>query len=343
MAGKLENHRQRHREDFERATGEPFLHFHCPITDRDEPGDLCLGHVVPESLGESSNATVLQRQDVDSFYGSVVEADMITAIKARPLPTSKIILDPSLSRALRPKISVNGEEWRHYDYKSGQHGPGHTPVVIEDEHGESREIVFTKTPEEIMKIEGQKAKLVIERDYTYTIIAGLLKAAHLTMFHLLGYSYALSTNGLLIGKDVLGRFFNEQRGNKSADAKKRLPDYFHEWRNAVRPILSIGDAEYKGTIDDGNMLAVHSSSGPAFALGVFVRTNDDFHQVLLPLTPIGGPFPETVAADCVATYLKFIESPPPYFHAKRVLFNRELEQFETSSEPPVRFDWPSAE
>lgn len=341
MANSLEKHREWYRRDFERVTGEPFRYFHCPMTDRDEPLDLCMGHVVSSSLGRSSSATVLQGAEVDAFYGSVVEADLSTAVRARELPSSDLFLDARMSRALGTRLRVRGENWHTYEYQKGRHAPGHTPVVLENDRGTRREIVIAKPPEEVAEVEGQTAEFVIDRDYTYTMIAGLLKAAHLTLFRMLGYDYALSAGGLLIGKDVLGRFFDEQRGRKVADIKAALPDYFHEWRNAVRPVRSIRENNYQGTVDDGELLTLHLGSGPVFALGVFVRTNDDFHQVLIPAIPGGGSFPAAVAANAIATYVSFIKAPPSFFHAKRNRYNRDSECWETSTDPPVRFDWPT--
>ncbi len=291
MAGRFAVHLQEHLEDYRRATGgESFEHFLCPVTNRDEPGDLCLGHVVPEGLGKSSNVKVLQRADVDNFYGSVVEADMITAVTARTRTTADLILDPKLSRAFQPKIQVNGQDWEYYDNRGGRHGPNHTPVTMSDDKGQSREIVFKKTPEEIFEIEGELAHVVINRDSTPTMIAGLLKVAHLTMFRLVGYAYALSANGLWVGKDVLGKFFDENRGKPIAEAKVDLQDYFYEWRNAIRPISST-TGDYRGSVDDGKMIAVNGSSGLIYAIGVTVRTNNDLHQVLLPAAPMNKSFP----------------------------------------------------
>ena len=36
--------------DYERVAGKPFDHFFCPLLLKDEPVELCMGHLIPESL-----------------------------------------------------------------------------------------------------------------------------------------------------------------------------------------------------------------------------------------------------------------------------------------------------
>jgi hypothetical protein len=62
------------RADFARVNGKPFEHFYCPILLKDEPGELCDGHIVPEAFGKR---TIPQRKDVDNFYGAAAEADFV--------------------------------------------------------------------------------------------------------------------------------------------------------------------------------------------------------------------------------------------------------------------------
>lgn len=101
-----ERHRRRLRDDYASVAGEPFKHFFCPILWVDEPTELCLGHVVPESSGESSKARVLQRADVDSFYGTVAEDDFVSVVKARQKTRGEILSDPKFFRKLRPRMLV---------------------------------------------------------------------------------------------------------------------------------------------------------------------------------------------------------------------------------------------
>ncbi len=57
------------RRDFARIAGVPFRHFFCPILYRDDPAEICLGHIINASLTGSDRYRVIQRADVDCFYG----------------------------------------------------------------------------------------------------------------------------------------------------------------------------------------------------------------------------------------------------------------------------------
>ena len=66
---------ERLRDDCRRITGRPFVHFLCPITLEDSVGKRGLvdGHILNEAIVGASRATVIQRGDVDSYYGSTRE------------------------------------------------------------------------------------------------------------------------------------------------------------------------------------------------------------------------------------------------------------------------------
>jgi len=66
----------------------------------------------------------------------------------------------------------------------------------------------------------------------------MLKAAHLTMFQMLGYRYALSAGGYFLGRDVLGEFFIKNRGQTKADILANVQSYFREFANMMRPAES---------------------------------------------------------------------------------------------------------
>jgi hypothetical protein len=57
------------------GNGNPFKCFYCPILQTDEETELCMGHIVNKSIPNSCRKCVVQRKDVDGFYGVVVEAE----------------------------------------------------------------------------------------------------------------------------------------------------------------------------------------------------------------------------------------------------------------------------
>jgi hypothetical protein len=97
MADRLNARVDKLREDFQAETGQPFKHFFCPILHVDEPVPLCEGHIINKAFG-TCNAWVPQRQDVDNFFGSMVEADFISAVQDRSKPAFQKWIDPKLNR-----------------------------------------------------------------------------------------------------------------------------------------------------------------------------------------------------------------------------------------------------
>ena len=69
------NRLELHRADYAATTGKIFEHFFCPILFADEPVKLMRGHVVNEAYKGSSKEWVIQRKDVDGFFGGFFEGD----------------------------------------------------------------------------------------------------------------------------------------------------------------------------------------------------------------------------------------------------------------------------
>lgn len=52
-----------------------------------------------------------------------------------------IFFDPKLSRAVGPQFYLNGQQLPFYEWR-GRHAPGHTPAVLKNSDGASREKLF---------------------------------------------------------------------------------------------------------------------------------------------------------------------------------------------------------
>src|SRR5262249_32710497 len=102
------------RADHANVEGHPFENFLCPMLLRDERVPLCLGHIINEALPNSYRGTVVQRQDVDNFYGSHFEAEFTSRFQLMKMDPSDALANPDMSRRIRPRILVNGEKWQHY-------------------------------------------------------------------------------------------------------------------------------------------------------------------------------------------------------------------------------------
>jgi hypothetical protein len=70
----VERHLPHWQKGFTAVNGNPFKCFYCPILQTDEETELCMGHIVNKSIPNSCRKCVVQRKDVDGFYGVVVEA-----------------------------------------------------------------------------------------------------------------------------------------------------------------------------------------------------------------------------------------------------------------------------
>lgn len=123
---KIEYRLQRMRQDFLVHSGAPFKHFFCPMLLRDEDAVLCMAHIVNQAIKDSFRDWVVQRKDVDGFYGRVFEADFTAMVQAQE--SGHAFFDANLRKKLDTQIILNGEECPHYETKSREVPRQHTAV-----------------------------------------------------------------------------------------------------------------------------------------------------------------------------------------------------------------------
>lgn len=297
------------RANFAAVTGKPFEHFYCPILRRDEPALLIRGHIVNEAL-KTSSAWTPQRNDVDSFYGSVIEADLIAIIEDRLRNPFEVWLDPKRSRNHRPKLVCGGETWDHYfSPKVPKPVSGHTPILITDNDDRPvAHLTLKVAPERILDAKDSELELVIDRDYRPAVIAAMLKAAHLTLFEMMGYQHVFSAAGLLLS-DILRCFF-ERHGGSHSVTESEVERFFSPFENMISPLVVTNDCWFRGTIEDRMFLACLNSRDEIFSLGVIVRAATDRFCVFLP----------TDCGTTVNTYFSFVNEPPVSVRAKAIRF-----------------------
>lgn len=271
-----------HRADFESLVGRPFEHFFCPILHVDDETELCKGHVVGKAFPGSARDWVVQRKDVDGFYGSHFEADFAAILyKAGGAPAS-VLLDKDLSRLFNVVITADGEPVDHFFTRGKM--PEHFNGF--EVHGDDGQEVFLG-----LKLERghayEKARAHwetwVSKDIRIPALVSLLKAAYLTLFSLLGYRYAISFDGLFLGPGMLGWFFQQSRGKSKQAILDDAREFFGLAAHMVRPAVKT-PAALAGTITDRTMLLCRSSTGEPWAVVVFVKTSKQMHAVLLPLT-----------------------------------------------------------
>ncbi|MDB5352690.1 MAG: hypothetical protein JWN86_3937 [Planctomycetota bacterium] len=141
----------------------------------------------------------------------------------------------------------------------------------------------------------------------------VIKAAHLSVFRVLGYRYALKADGILVGRDILGRFSRENRDNPRDVVRTNAHSYFREWRHMVRPMVG-SNIQVAGSISDHTFLTCMSSGDRIWGMIVFVGTASLTHAVLIPV------FDDV---DSVDTYLSFLDNDCEIVHVTTARFDRK--------------------
>ena len=320
---------ERLRQDFEAERGSPFRDFFCPILHVDEPAELCKGHVIPEAF-ETSNAWLPQRKDIDNFYGTAAEAAFVAIVEDRGKHPVEMWLDPKLRKKHRPRIEYEGRALELYFPKQITPVPGQTLAEIVDQDGQKIcNIVLKLTAEEFGALHGKGGEIVIDRDYRPAVIASLLKAAHLTLFRMLGYRHVFSPTGIYLA-DILATFYR-QHGNKRRDELEPfLESHFRPNVGMVAPLIHKDSSVFQGTISDNRLLGCVGSSEGIFALGVIVKAGNDTFCVFLP----------TDDGLTINTYFNFLKEPPPSIAARLIQFvpgdSGKESHWATSKEEPLR-------
>ena len=283
------------RADYAEVTGRPFGHFFCPFLYRDEAAELCEGHVVPESFGASS-VKVIQRKDVDNFFGSAFEGDFVGS-KYGGLRVNDVIADPKLSRRFRPKLEVDGRSIDYYR-PTGPIPSRHSKVILDGPGGDFA-LAVKAPPDELRALTEGKWRITMLKDLRVPALVSSLKAAHLTLFSMLGYRYVLSAGGHLLGHDILGKFFHDYGGRPKAETVARAPSHFAEFGRIVATMLDVPDT-FRGTVDES---AVYLCERGSIRWGMIVMVRTLPGPILSVLVPLSE---QSIAAKM---YLDFIRRP----------------------------------
>lgn len=283
MKAKVRSKREELRADYAKINGHPFTHFYCPILFKDEDVQLCEGHIINTAFPNSSRAWTVQRSDVDNFYGSNFESDFI-AIKYHNenLSPGKVIADKKLSKTFDPKFLVDNKPVDHFVLQGnkGNIPEQFTPIELQSD-GRSVLLGLKMRPEDVFALVGHKWDIEIFKDVRIPALVSLIKAAHLTLFELLGYRYACFHNGRFIGYDILGKFFSQNHDSHKPEVLKNAHCFFREFVHMVRPVQA-HSSDLRGTITDRLVLICWGSSGEPWALIVFIRTSQQLHAVMIP-------------------------------------------------------------
>lgn len=289
------------RADYESVVGEPFRHFFCPILYRDENVELCNAHIINKAFADSPKRMTIQRKDVDGWFGSMFEADWVVIEERGKHKLLDILTNKTLRQKLKPQFLRGGKPVDHYFSSSRDVPPEHTPIHLEGA-GKPLRFVLKRDPSDILSNEDSHWEISIERDLRLPALVSLLKAAHLTLFDMLGYRYVYSPSGRYLGYDILGRFYLENRGRPKREVLVRAREHFNDYIGIVRPMLVAPRVE--GTVSDRMLALCMPRVTDIWGMIVFIRAGGVFHAVLVPT--FSNP-------DTVDRYFRFLRQPFPRF------------------------------
>lgn len=316
------------RDDYKAVAGAPFQHFFCPILYCDEDVELCEAHIVNEAFADAPKARTIQRKDIDNWFGSMFEADWVIIEERGKHKLPDVLQNKKLARKLRPQFRRDGEPVEHYVARSPNVSPKHTPIQIEGIE-KPLQFVLKLDPSDMLSSEDADWAVSIERDLRLPALVSLLKAAHLTLFHMLGYRYVYSPGGHFLGYDTLGKFYLENRGRPKRQVLARAREHFNDHIGIVRPMLSAPRIE--GTVSDGMLALCMPRPSDIWAMLVFIKAAGVLHTVLVPT--FTNP-------DTVNRYVSFLRRPFPRFEA--CFAKSEGTQWTIYSKTQKVLEWPAS-
>ncbi len=326
MKQSMKDELSRLNASYKAIVGRPFQHFYCPVLFRDEDTKLCKAHIINKTFRNSDKQWTIQRKDVDGFYGRIFESDFEIIQERGKYHPLDVLTNKKLSRKLRPKVVINGEHVEHY-VPNGEIPVQHSLVIIGDNENQPQ-YAFKVSPDKIIDSLDGNWEIHIERDVRLAALPSLLKAAHLTLFKMLGYQYGLSLAGHFVGHDILGRFFIENHDKPKVEVLENAYEHFSEYINMVRPILP-APPEFEGTLSDRRLFLCMSGK-QAWAFLILIKTGELLHAVLAPV------FDD---AENSARYLRFLKKPPATLEATFAQFTNDGWGISPNSNT---FKWPDA-
>ena len=267
---------------------------------------------------------------MDSFYGSAFESDFVDIQYKSNHLTEDAIIDPLLSKKLRPKVYIGEKKVEHFI--AGGPVPAHfTEVHMKGPDGPVR-FGLKIRPDETLST--AKWSIAIEKDVRLAALVSILKAAHLTLFEMLGYRYALSAGGHFLGRNILGEFFLANKGRSKVEIIANGLSHFREFANMMRPILN-PSPDLKGTAADQFVFVCRCDADAPWGLIVFIKTSNLVHSVLVPVL-------ESEAA--AARFMAFLKGEGCRIRANRCRFDGQnwygAKQYEFLEWPPAAFEEP---
>ena len=326
MNQRAKNRLERHRADYESVAGKPFEHFFCPILFNDEKAELIRGHVINEAFKGSSKAWVIQRGEVDRFYGGFFEGDFELLQYMQGATQLDYFRNPKLFGAVRPKISNGGSEIKYF-LSDGKPPPAGFQIVEFEIGGQAVWLNVRATHEQMVTGDWD---IETKKDLRIPAFVSLLKAAHLSMFSLFGYRYALRNAGRFLGENILGRFYRENCGVRTKnEAQKRAFQFFRPFEHMIRPIQH-GTSMMGGTLIDGIVHLCGKEMEKPWGIILFIKTGDLQHAALIP---------HEENAEAMNIYLDFLRNDHDLLQVRRGVYQPDADRWLFESRPVEEY-WP---
>jgi hypothetical protein len=325
MDNNLKFRLNRLRDEYEKLVGYPFTYFYCPILFKDEDVPLCKGHIINLAFPNSARDWTVQRQDIDNFFGANFESDFVDILYNENRQLANTVTDKNLFRKLEPKISVDDRRVDFFVTRGAV--PDHFTSAVFNNEGKEVHLTLKMNREDIIAALGGQWAISIQKDIRVPAMVSLIKSAHLTLFDLLGYNYALSAGGYFVGRQVLGEFFLQNKGKQKSEVTQNALPFFREFAHMVRPVKSEGHG-LQGTITDKIVLICKDAGGPPWAFIVFIRVSQSLHSVMIPILedPNAG-----------AKFITFLQDKSEFIEANYARFEQDHWGL---NEESVKLQWP---
>jgi hypothetical protein len=262
--------------DYTAVTGKPVQLFVCPITLKDELGAaLCDGHILNSSIKTASRKTVVQRVDVDNYFGRTIEPDLVSFLNV-PVSTAQELINKG-RRSLTVTLP-SGEKTEAFfaDAKARVKFP---QIDLLDTSGVTIASPFLRTGQLEPKLH---KGLQVEWLMAFTnsaLLGAMLKSAHMALFRMMGYRYVLGASGDCL-RLALADFYNDR-----ADKAQSIA-YFSKFNGAVKPALNDIPDDVCNTLDDGALWFHYQKGGLEknllFALSCLFQVNSHLITVMVP-------------------------------------------------------------
>jgi len=181
-------------------TGQTVRNYVCPITLQDRPGEeLCKGHILNQSLVKASRAHVIQYKDVDNCFGQSIEPHLVKWLN---LPFAK----PEDLVKMAKTLTITGPDGQKIDtfWANKAAKEKFQQIGLYRPDGSTFASPFLKN---VKLPPGQYKQAEIVWNLTLSnasILGSLLKAAHLAMFRMIGYSWVLNPAGDKVRRALVG-------------------------------------------------------------------------------------------------------------------------------------------